>query len=126
MEAKKKFIHDEIVPRIIKGDFIRGNNSIIIKLPCVLNDSKNNFEIPKEEFIRTYWYLIKENIIETIRDYKHKINRHPEDISYLALTGEIMIPKLVKLGILTEKEAEIRKKFQHLKKYIKRINMKKL
>ena len=51
MEAKKKFIHDEIVPRIIKGDFIRGNNSIIIKLPCVLNDSKNNFEIPKEEFI---------------------------------------------------------------------------
>lgn len=110
MEAKKKFIYDEIVPRIIKGDFIRGNNSIIIKLPCVLNDSKNNFEIPKEEFIRTYWYLIKENIIETIRDYKHKINRHPEDISYLALTGEIMIPKLVKLGILTEKEAEIRKK----------------
>ena len=110
MEDKKKFIYDEIVPRIIKGDFIRGNNSIIIKLPCVLNDSKNNFEIPKEEFIRTYWYLIKENIIETIRDYKHKINRHPEDISYLALTGEIMIPKLVKLGILTEKEAEIRKK----------------
>ena len=45
-----------------------------------------------------------------VRDYKHKINRHPEDISYLALTGEIMIPKLVKLGILTEKEAEIRKK----------------
>lgn len=32
----KKFIRDKILPKILKGEFIRGNNSIIIEFPFVL------------------------------------------------------------------------------------------
>ncbi len=64
----------------------------------------------KEEFIEIYWDAIKAEINQTIIDYKHDVNIHQEDIVLFALTGEIMIPKLVELGILTEREAGIRKK----------------
>lgn len=50
----KKFIRDKILPKILKGEFIRGNNSIIIEFPFVLNDGGRNVEIPKEEFIEIY------------------------------------------------------------------------
>ena len=106
----KKFIRDKILPKILKGEFIRGNNSIIIEFPFVLNDGGHNVEIPKEEFIGIYWDAIKAEINQTIIDYKHDVNIHQEDIVLFALTGEIMIPKLVELGILTEREAGIRKK----------------
>lgn len=110
----KEFIKDKILPKILKGEFIRGNNSIIIEFPFVLNDGGRNVEIPKEEFIGTYWNAIKEEINQTIIDYKDDVNIHQEDIVLFALTGEIMIPKLVKLGILTEREAKIRKKIPTL------------
>ena len=45
----KEFIKDKILPKILKGEFIRGNNSIIIEFPFVLNDGGRNVEIPKEE-----------------------------------------------------------------------------
>ena len=99
----KEFIKDKIWPKILKGEFIRGNNSIIIEFPFVLNDGGRNVEIPKEEFIGTYWNAIKEEINQTIIDYKDDVNIHQEDIVLFALTGEIMIPKLVELGILTER-----------------------
>jgi len=106
----KKFIRDKILPKILKGEFIRGNNSIIIEFPFVLNDGGHNVEIPKEEFIGIYWDAIKAEINQTIINYKDNVNIHQEDIVLFALTGEIMIPKLVELGILTEREAGIRKK----------------
>lgn len=70
----KKFIRDKILPKILKGEFIRGNNSIIIEFPFVLNDGGHNVEIPKEEFIGIYWDAIKAEINQTIINYKDNVN----------------------------------------------------
>ena len=64
----KKFIRDKILPKILKGEFIRGNNSIIIEFPFVLNDGGHNVEIPKEE-------LIKMQTSKNIENAKVKIKK---------------------------------------------------